>query len=152
MVHCWPGPTVPQCCWPSTLSLPRSPLPLLPHSHPRADQHRRDWETERYLWICVCVGGGGAVCVCVSFMHSGDLILPVGFLFVCRFECYPLPLPPSPLSLLPSPGNTLLHLFGSWLFEASVWPFHGRVVVSAAVKQSLCTTRTLHCCLQSALS
>ena len=89
--------------------------------------------------------------VCLSFMHSGDLILPVGFLFVCRFECYPLPLPPSPLSLLPSPGNTLLHLFGSWLFEASVWPFHGRVVVSAAVKQSLCTTRTLHCCLQSAL-
>ena len=26
---------------------------------------------------------------------------------------------------LPLSGNTLLHLFGSWLFEAAAWPLHG---------------------------
>ena len=30
-----------------------------------------------------------------------------------------------PVLFLLYAGNTLLHLFGSWLFEASVWPLHG---------------------------
>ena len=30
-----------------------------------------------------------------------------------------------PVLFLLHAGNTLLHLFGSWLFEASVWPLHG---------------------------
>ena len=48
------------------------------------------------VYICLCVYACIHVCVCMQW------IVYIAF--------YPLA------------DNTLLHLFGSWLFEATVWP------------------------------
>ena len=48
------------------------------------------------IYMCLCVYACIHVCVCMQW--------------IIYIPSYPLA------------GNTLLHLFGSWLFEATVWP------------------------------
>ena len=52
------------------------------------------------ICLCLCLCVSVCVCVCAS-------------MFV--MDCFVI----NAYSLA---GNTLLHLFGSWLFEATVWP------------------------------